>query len=193
MKIKVGVSARHAHLTKETYFKLFGHENISKKNDLNQIGEFASNETLIIKTEKNMIEKVRVLGPFRDYDQVEISRTDAINLGINPPVRRSGNIDNTPGITLIGSLGTIILGKGVIIAERHIHMSEEMALKYNLQNNSLIKVIISGTKGILKDEVKEIIYAFLKISANAYLELHIDTDDANALALQNGDEVEIEI
>lgn len=192
MKVKVAVSARHIHLTKEMYECLFD-EPLTKRNDLNQLGQFASNQVVTIKTNKDVINNVRILGPFRSYNQVEISRTDAIKLGINPPIRKSGDLVNSPDIIVIGPKGSITLSEAVIIPERHIHITRELEQKYNLINNSLKTVTIDGTKGMHKKEVSENIIATLKISDDAFYEMHIDTDDANALGLKTGDEVDVNL
>lgn len=183
MKIPVGISNRHIHLKEETYKLLFDEE-MTKRNDLNQPDEYATNQVLTIKTTKNKIDNVRILGPFRDYDQVEISKTDAYSLGINPPVRKSGDTENSPSITLVGPKGEVEITNGVIIAERHIHMTDDFASQNNFVNNQNVYLKIDSEKpGII--EVK------VKTSDIAFLELHLDTDDANAFLLKNGDEVEI--
>lgn len=184
MKVSVGVSAHHVHLTKESFKVLFGLEEMEKRNDLNQIGEFASNHLLTIKNNDRVIENVRVLGPFRSYNQVELSNTECIKLKLNTTPRRSGEIDNTPGVTLVGPNGELTLDKGVIIAERHLHITKEMAKKYNIIDKQKLKVKINGQK-------EGIIYVNAKVSDNAYFEIHLDTDDANAFLIKNGDEVEL--
>jgi len=180
MKIKVGVSNRHIHLKQEDLDVLFGYE-LSKRNDLNQPFEFASNEVLTIKTDKDIIENVRVLGPVRNYTQIEISKTDAYKLGINPPVRNSGDLNDSEVVTLIGPKGSIKTN-GCIIATRHIHITHEDKIKYGFKDKVLVK-INGDKKGIIEVNIKE--------SDKAYFELHLDTDDANAFLLKNGDEVEI--
>lgn len=179
----IAVSNRHVHLTKEIYEKLFD-EPISMKKPLNQIGEFASMQTLTIKTEKSEIEKVRVLGPFRKYNQVEISRNDAYKLGINPPVRQSGDLEDSESIKLIGPKGEVTLDNACIQAERHIHMNPKKAEELGLKNEDLVKLIIDNDKGGVME-------AFVKVSDNGFFEIHIDTDDANCFLLKTGDEVEI--
>ena len=193
MKIPVGVSARHIHLTKESFIKLFGDIEIEKRNDLTQPGEFATTHTVTIKTEKSEIANVRFLGPLRKYNQVEISKTDAVKLGLNPPVRRSGDVEETPGITLIGPNGELVLEKGVIIAERHIHMTREMAENFGIKDKYPVAVTINGTKGMYKDKLSERVIAFVKVMDTAYLEMHIDTDDANAFLLNSKDEVDVDL
>ena len=148
MEIKVGVSNRHIHLCKEDLEKLFGDNyELVKLKDLTQPGQFACNEVVTIKTEKNEIEKVRVVGPVRNYTQVEISKTDAYILGINPPIRDSGDLKNSSGITVIGPKGSIDLKEGCIIPNRHIHVTKEDIKKYNLDESKLYDVIIKGEKG----------------------------------------------
>ena len=183
IKIPVGVSNRHVHLTKEIYDVLFDEE-ISIKNNLNQPGEFASNQTITIKTDKGIIENVRILGPFRNYNQVEISKSDAYKLGLNPPVRTSGDLMHSETITLINKDKEITLENACIIANRHVHISSARAEELNLKNNEVVQVKINGEKS-------GVVNAFIKITDNGYFEMHIDIDDANAFLLNNNDEVEI--
>ena len=179
----IAISNRHVHLTKEIYDKLFD-EPISIKKPIGQIGEFASNQTLTIKGPKGTIERVRVMGPNRDYNQVEVSRSDAYVLGINPPVRESGDLEDSETITLITEKNAITLNNVCIQAERHIHMNEKKAEELGLKNDDLVKLIINNDKG---GEME----AFVKIKSNGFYEIHIDYDDANAFLLKTGDEVEI--
>ena len=180
---KIAISNRHIHLTKEIYEKLFD-EPLSMKKPISQIGEFASNETLTIKGPKGMIEKVRVMGPHRDYNQVEVSKSDAYILGLEPPVRESGDLEDSETITLITPKNEITLENVCILAERHVHMNDKMAEELGLKNDDLVKLIINNDKG---GEME----AFVKIKSNGFFEIHIDRDDANAFLLGNGDEVEI--
>ena len=185
MKVSVGVSNRHVHLTKEVLNFLFGTEELIVDKELTQKGEFASTFRVTLKTEKNIIENVRVLGPCRNYNQVEISKTDAYALGINPPVRESGDLMGAEKITLIGPNGEITLSNSVIIPSRHMHISKEESKKYNLKDKSVVRVKINTEKpGIIENVI-------VKESDNYTFELHIDTDDANAFLLKNGDIVEI--
>ena len=180
MKIKVGVSNHHVHLTQKDLDILFGKE-LTLKSDLTQPKQFASNEVVTIKTNKSEINNVRVLGPTRNYTQIEISRTDAYKLGLNPPVRTSGDLENSEIVTLIGPNGSIVTN-GCIIADRHIHITNKEKDMYKLPDKVNIK--IDGIK-------KGIIEVNIKPSEDAFFELHLDTDDANAFLLKNGDEVEI--
>lgn len=186
MKVNIGVSNRHVHLSKEVLEILFGDNfDLSVKNNLTQPGEFASNSVVAIKTDKDIINNVRVLGPVRDYTQVEISKTDAYKLGINPPVRESGDLDGSEAVTLIGSCGSVNLDKGCIIATRHIHISESKIQELGLQGISKVDVKIFGIKGGIISNVS------LKVSDNYCFEMHIDTDDANAHLIKSGDFGEI--
>ena len=185
MKILVGVSARHVHLTKEVYRQLFGHEELKKMVDIDQPGQFSSTSVVTIKNGDRKIENVRIVGPLRDYNQVEISRTDCYQLKVNPPVRSSGDLEDSLPITLIGPNGAVDLEKGLILANRHVHINYEDVQKYGLQGLSEVAIKVTGEKsGILEN-------VYLKIQDTAALRLHLDTDDANAFNLKNGDEVEI--
>lgn len=184
MKVKVGVSNRHVHLTEEDYKLLFGDIELTKKVDLNQPGEFASNETVSIKGEKGQIDKVRLLGPFRSYTQVEISKTDSYKLGVNPPVKASGDLEEASLITIIGPSGEITK-KACIIANRHIHVDKRIIEENKLANVKEVSLRINSSKGGILEHV------YLKESKEAYFEVHLDTDDANAFLLKQNDEVEI--
>ena len=181
---KIAVSNRHVHLTEEIYNELF-EEPLQIKRPLNQIGEFASFQTVTLKTEKAEIPNVRVIGPLRKYNQVEISRTDAYTLGLNPPVRQSGDLEDSETITIIGPKGAVTLKDACIQAERHIHMNEQKAKELGLKNEDMVKLIINNNKGGMME-------AFVKVSSNGFYEIHIDKDDANCFLLKTGDEVEIE-
>jgi len=184
MKISVGVSNRHVHLTNEDYKLLFGDIPLTKRNDLTQPGMYACNETVTIRGEKRSIDNVRVLGPLRNYTQVEVSKTDSYTLGINPPVRNSGDLADASEITIIGPCGEIIRN-AAIIATRHIHVDKNIRSKHNLEGIEKVSVKIGGEKGGIIDNV------YLKDSDEAFFEMHLDTDDANAHMLKQGDEVEI--
>lgn len=184
IKTTVGVSSRHVHLKESDFKLLFGNIELTKLRDLNQIGQFAANETVTLKTQKGTFENVRIIGPLRNYTQVEISKTDSYKLGLNPPVRKSGDIKDSESITIIGPNGEITIEEGCIIANRHVHVTHDIAKQYNLKDDQVILVKIDTEK-------KGIIQAVTKISDDAYFELHLDTDDANSFLLKNKDEVEI--
>lgn len=182
MKVNIGVSNRHVHLTKEHLEFLFGKNyELKELKKINQPGQFAATDTVTIKTEKSEIENVRILGPIRNYSQVEISKTDAYKLGLNPPIRESGDINNSESITIVGPKGELYLKEGCIIATRHIHINPKQVKLYGLEGINKVNVLIGNEKkSILRD-------VSIRISEPAYYEMHIDTDDANANFVQSGD------
>lgn len=185
MKVLLGVSNRHVHLTKDDYITLFGNDNIEKVKDLVQPGEFASSSKVSIKTPKNEINNVRVLGPFRKYTQVEISKTDSYMLGINPPVRNSGDLDNSEEITIVGPCGEVTK-RCCIIATRHLHINNEDRKRLGLTDLKTISLKVeSADKSAILENV------FIKETENGALEVHLDTDDANGNLLKTGDMVEL--
>lgn len=186
MKVSIGVSNRHVHLTLEHLKILFGSDyELQKKNDLTQPGQYASTALVTIKTGKSQIDNVRVLGPVRNYTQVEISKTDAYKLGINPPVRNSGDLKDSCPITIIGPVGEVYIEEGCIIATRHIHILPDQIKMYKLEGKEKVDVRLDGEKGGIITNV------YLKASDEAFFELHLDTDDANAHLIKNGDIGEI--
>lgn len=174
--IPVGVSNRHVHLTEKTFKKLFGLDaNLEVMRLLYQPGEFASKQTLtIVGPKMRCIENVRILGPLRKYDQVEVSLTDSIYLGLEPPVTNSGSLDSAAPITLVGPNSSVFLEKGAIIANRHIHMNSQDALALGVKNGDNCKVRIAGIKSTIFENV------LIRINDNWRLQMHLDTDDANA-------------
>ena len=185
MKVILGVSNRHVHLKKEDYKTLFGDEPMNKVRDLRQPGQFASDKFVTIKNGDRQIEHVRVLGPIRNYTQVEISRTDAYTLKLNPPIRTSGQLEGSSPITIVGPKGELDLKEGCILANRHIHISPEEVKEYHLEGVKKVKVKVDGEKGGILNNV------YLKILEPSLLEMHIDTDEGNAFGLKTGDELEI--
>ena len=180
----VAVSNHHLHLTREIYDKLFD-EPLSIKRPLNQIGEFASFQTVTLKGPKGTIENVRLIGPLRKYNQIEVSRSDADILGLNPPVRQSGDLEDSETITLITKKGEVTLENACIQAERHIHMNQNKAKDLRLKHEDLVKIKVENDKGGIME-------AFVKVTDNGFYEIHLDKDDANSFLLKTGDEVEIE-
>lgn len=180
--INIRVSNRHVHLTKETYEMLFDEE-LTKKYELNQVGEFASNQTLTLRNGNKTIENVRVCGPFRKYNQIELSKRDARTLGMNPPVRRSGDLIDSLEITLETPKNSIVTN-GAIIMSRHVHMTPEDANKYGVVNEQIVGIKIDNEKG-------GIAIAEIKISDNGYYEAHFDTDDANAFLIEDNDKAKM--
>lgn len=185
-KVPVGISNRHIHLSQEDLETLFGPGyELTIKKDLSQTGQFAAEETLTIEGPKSSIERVRILGPTRKETQVEVSRTDAFTLGVQPPVRDSGSLEASPGLTLVGPKGKVELKQGVIIAQRHIHMNEEDAEKFGVKDKELVSVRTGGDRGVTFENV------LVRVRDDFVLEMHIDTDEANAAMLANGQMVEV--
>jgi len=177
-KILIEVSARHIHLSQSDMEALFGKSyQLKKIRDLSQTGEFATNETLTISTGLKEIPNVRIVGPVRKKTQVEISLTDAFNLGLKVPLRISGDIKNTPGINLISQRGGIKIKNGVIVAQRHIHCNSAEAKKLKLKNRQLISVKVLGERSLTFHGVK------VRIGDNYKLAMHIDTDEGNAAGI----------
>jgi len=186
MKVSIGVSNRHVHLTEEDLKTLFGENyELEVDKEMTQPGQFASKAFVDLKTEKNTINHVRVVGPIREYTQVEISKTDSYFLGLNPPVRDSGDLDGSESITLVGPIGEIKIEKGCIIANRHIHITPKQLEMYNLKDKKVVDVKLDGEKGGIISDVH------LKVQDEAFFELHLDTDDANAHLVKQGDIGEI--
>jgi putative phosphotransacetylase len=181
MHVPVAVSARHIHLSYEDLAILFG-ENYELKplKNLSQPGQFASTDTVVIKTEKSEFATVRIVGPVRRRTQIEISRTDAIHLGIKVPVRISGDLLNSPGITVVGPNGSLVMNEGVIIAARHIHMTPEIAAQLGVKERQSMYVRLNGPRPITLERVHA------RISPLFTLEMHIDTDDANSVGIDTG-------
>ncbi len=185
--IPVGVSNRHIHLTKEDMETLFGAGyELTPLKDLSQPGQYACKETLtIVGPSLRPIENVRVLGPLRKASQVEISRTDSFTLKVKPPVRESGVLAGSAPITIIGPKGVVTLKEGCIIANRHIHMSLEDGAKYGVKDNDYVTVDACGERRTRFYDVQ------VRVSDKFRLEMHLDTDDANAAALSGKSKVKI--
>ncbi|MTB53573.1 acetate/propionate family kinase [Lewinella sp. W8] len=182
--IPIAVSARHIHLRQETVDVLFGKgHQLTVKKWLSQPGQFAAEETVTVVGPRNTIERVRVLGPVRPKDQLEISRTDEFFLGIDAPIRESGKVENTPGCKLIGPAGEYDLEDGVICAWRHIHMTPEDAERFGVDDRDIVEVEVgNGDRALTFGNV------LVRVSPNYRLEMHIDTDEGNAAEISPGDE-----
>ncbi len=183
MKISVGISNRHVHLCEEDYKLLFCEEVLGKKKDLKQPMQFATDKTVTISGPKGQIENVRILGPLRNYTQVEVSKTDSYKLGINPPIRTSGDLLDASLITIIGPYG-IISKNACIIANRHVHVNDRIIKEYGLEGVKVGTLKITGEKGGILENV------YLKKTEEAFFEVHLDTDDANAFLLKQDDSIE---
>lgn len=180
--VPVGVSARHLHLTQEAVEILFGEGyQLTMKKEL-MGGQYASNELVtIVGTKLRAIENVRILGPVRKVSQVEISQTDAIKLGVVAPIRDSGDIKDSASITIVGPRGVVYLKEGCIVAKRHIHMSPVDAEKAGLKDNDIVSVKFDNERGTIFNNVK------IRVDNSFTLEMHIDTDEANAVNIKTGD------
>ena len=180
--IPVGISNRHIHLSREHVDILFGKGyQLTKLKDLSQPGQYACKEQLtIVGPSMRAIEGVRVLGPERKASQVEISRTDSYVLKVKPPVRESGDIKGSAPVTIIGPKGIVTLNEGCIIANRHIHMSEEEGKAFGVVDNQYVDVELCGERRSLFYDVQ------IRVHKDFRLEMHIDTDDANAAGVGNG-------
>ena len=187
MLVPVGVSNRHIHLTQEHLEILFGKGyQLTPFKDLSQPGQYACKEQLtIIGPSLRPIEGVRVLGPTRKASQVEISRTDSYVLKVKPPVRESGDIAGSAPITIIGPKGVVTLKEGCIIANRHIHMSFDDAAKFGVKDGDYVDVLVEGERKTMFYDVQ------IRANAAFRLEMHIDTDDANAAGIGNGFKVKM--
>ncbi len=183
----VNVSARHIHVTPEALEALFGPgAQLTKLKDLYQDGEFASEQIVnIIGPRNRMIPGVRILGPVRNYTQVELSYTDGVFLGIDLPLRISGNHDNTPGCVLVGPYGAYNMPNGVIRAERHVHMHPDDAAHFGVSDGAYMKLNIDGPCGLLFNNVK------VRVNPKVKLEVHIDTDEGNACDLKSATRMEL--
>jgi len=183
----VNVSARHMHVTQADLEVLFGAgSKLTKLKDLYQQGEFASEQLVtVIGPRQRIIPNVRILGPTRDYSQIELSYTDGIYLGIDLPLRISGNHEGTPGATVMGPKGAITLKKGVIRAERHTHMSTEDMAYYGVKDHDYLKLRVDGPCGVTFDRVK------VRYHPKVILEVHIDTDEGNACDLDSATYMEL--
>ena len=184
--VPVGVSARHIHLTQADVETLFGAGyQLTPFKDLSQPGQYACKEQLtLVGPSMRAIEKVRVLGPVRKATQVEISRTDSFVLKVKPPVRESGDIAGSAGVTIVGPKGIVTVKEGCIIANRHIHMSPADGARFGVKDGDYITVdAFSGTKRTRWFDVQ------VRVSDKFCLEMHVDTDDANAVGFKNGSTV----
>lgn len=178
----IGVSNRHVHLDRADMDALFGPgSELTVKKMLGQPGQYASEETVTIRGPKGELSRVRVLGPLRSKTQVEISIADGFTLGVKPPVRESGQLEDTPGIEIIGPKGSVRKESGVIAALRHVHMTPEDAARFGVKDGQYVKTQIEGLRGAILCNV------LVRVSDKYALEMHIDVEEANALGVKNGD------
>ncbi|MEK7390103.1 MAG: phosphate propanoyltransferase [Elusimicrobiota bacterium] len=188
LDIPVGVSSRHCHLTRRHFKILFGADAEPKKiKNIKQPGFYAAEEVIDVKGPKGVLKNVRLVAPYRDATQIEIAATDAVALGLAPPVRESGSVKGSPGALLIGPCGQVELTEGVIIAQRHLHFSPVEAKALGVVSGEVVRVRAGGGAGrstVFEDVV-------VRVSPMYSLEFHVDTDEANAAAIRTGDIVHI--
>ena len=180
LPIPVGVSVRHVHLSPEHCAALFGKDYVlTERRPVSQPGQYVCRETVDLVGPKGELERVAIINPLRKRTQVELARTDAIALGVNPPLRESGQLDGTPGLTLRGPAGTVTLDSGVILAQRHVHMHPDDAKRFGVQDKAVVKVRVEGDRETVFGDV------VVRVSDQFALDLHVDTDEANGAALTN--------
>jgi propanediol utilization protein len=181
LTIPISASVRHVHLSREHVQVLFGpgHE-LQVKAPLSQPGQYACQETVTLVGPKSSIPNVRVLGPVRKETQVEVSRTDEIALGIDAPIRASGELADTPSLDLVGPAGRVHLERGVIQAQRHVHMSPDDAARFGVRDRDFVMVRVGGERGIIYDDV------LVRVHPDYRLDMHLDTDESNAADLHPG-------
>ena len=184
-KLVVSISARHVHLTDEHVETLSGPgHTLTPMKDLYQEGFYAAAETvMVVGPRRRMLPSVRVLGPTRSHSQVELAFTDAISLGLDIPVRHSGDIEGTPGCVLVGPKGVVELQQGVIRAARHVHMNFDEAAYFGVQNGDLMNLRIESACTLVLEDL------LVRADANSKLEVHIDTDEGNAADLDHATNV----
>lgn len=184
LRIPVGVSNRHVHVSQEHLEILYGPGyQLTNMKSLSQPGQYAAKETVTIRGPKGEFKNVRILGPVRSASQVEVSLTDTFRLGVKAPIKESGQLASTPGIELIGPKGSVKLDCGTIVALRHIHMTTADARRMGVADKDVVEVETMGERrGVMGNVV-------VRVSDSFQLELHVDIDEANACALRNGDRV----
>lgn len=184
--IPIGISNRHIHISVEDLEVLYGKgASLTKMKDLKQPGQFACQETVTIKGPKGNFERVRILGPTRPETQIEISVSDAFKLGVKPLIRESGQLENTPGIEIIGPKGKVVKEHGTIVALRHIHMPTGIAEELNVKDKEYVSVEVDGIRGSVLKNV------LIRVSDSYALEMHLDMDEANSCFLNNKSFVKI--
>ena len=178
--VETEASGRHVHLTTEQVQTLFGSE-LTPTKALSQPGQFAAKERVTVKGPKGELTHVAVLGPCRPLTQIEVSATDARVLGIDAPLRLSGDVKGTPGCTIIGPRGSVVTEEGVIVAKRHIHMSEEDAEIQNVRSGDVVRLKMMTKRPLVFEDVAVRVHPQFQTAA------HLDYDEANACGFQNGD------
>ncbi len=181
LRIVVGVSNRHAHLSREDLATLFGLDAMSVYRKVRQPGEFAAEQTIAVHGPRSSFPRIRLMGPCRPKTQVELSRTDCVALGIDAPVTQSGHLDNAGPIDLEGPCGRIHLEHGAMVAARHIHMGPGHARQFGVADQDLVRVGFGGERGGVLE------HFIIRVKDEWVPEIHLDTDEANALGVRDGD------
>ena len=184
-QIVLGVSNRHVHLSAEDLATLFGLDALTVFRKVRQPGEFAAEQFVAVHGPRTTFPKVRVMGPCRPKSQVELSRTDCIALGIDAPLTQSGHLDNAGPIEIEGPCGRMLLEHGGLVAARHIHMGPGHAQEFGVADQDLVKVRFGGQRGGVLDNL------IIRVKDAWVPEIHLDTDEANALGLRDGDHGEL--
>lgn len=186
LSIPVGVSNRHIHLAKEDLNKLFGQGyELTKIKELSQPGQYACKEVVTICGPKGAVEKVRVLGPVRSSTQIEVLKCDLFKLGMSAPVRMSGALEDTPGICIVGPKGSVHLQEGLILAQRHIHMTLEDAKRLGVSDGDMVSIEVVGLRGGVYNNV------VIRADDSGALEFHIDIEEANAMGIDSRTKIKI--
>lgn len=178
--VELEASGRHVHVTREQAQALFGHE-LTPARELSQPGQYLAQERVCVRTDKGEFQNVAVLGPERKEAQVEVSLTDARQLGITPPVRPSGSVDGSPGATLIGPCGSVTIVQGVIVAQRHIHMTPEDAARTGVRDGQTVSLKAYTDRPVTFDGLT------VRVSPQFRTRVHLDYDEANACGFRKGD------
>lgn len=185
-RIPVGVSNRHVHLSQEDLEALFGQGyELTKMKELSQPGQYACKETVTVCGPKGAIEKVRILGPVRKQTQVEVLAADCFKLGKKSEPKMSGELAGTAGITLVGPKGSVQTKEGLIIAQRHIHMTPQDALKFGVHDGQTVSIQTEGIRGGIFQNTA------IRVTDTSSLECHLDTEEANAMGLGSSSTVTI--
>jgi putative phosphotransacetylase len=188
LDIPVGVSNRHCHLTEAHFKALFGREAAPKKvKDIKQPGFWAAEEAIDVQGPKGTLKKIRLVAPYRAHTQIELAVTDAIAVGLKPPVRESGDVKGSAGAVLIGPAGKVEIAEGVIVAQRHLHFSPSEAKALGVASGEVVRVR-AGTGGGRSVVFEDVV---VRVSDKYSLEFHVDTDEANAAGVKTGDVVHI--
>lgn len=185
MQITVGVSARHVHLSSQDIVALFGDGyELTPSRYLSIATQYVCKERLTIEGPDGKLENVAVIGPARPNTQVEISKSDGVKLGVNPPIRLSGDVTGSESVVLIGPKGQLLIKEGLITALRHIHMTEQDAQEFNFEHRDYAMVVVRGSRSLVFD------FVVVRVDPeNTHTEIHLDTDEANTADLKTGDHV----